>query len=240
MKAANLSKAGGRKYNEDYCSFIEEAGFGCYVLADGLGGHRGGAMASKITVEAILGHFKASPGNSRDHLKGYLEKARLCFLAEQEKDRSLLNMKATLVVVLTDFRELYWGHIGDSRLYCFHDGKIIMQTKDHSVPQHLAASGAISQDQVRFHEDRNRLTRAFDGGDLSRFEIADKPLMLQGNEAMLLCSDGFWEFVLEAEMEEDLKTVKTPAQWLDQMEKRLLARVESGNDNYSALALFNS
>lgn len=240
MNAANLSKAGGRKYNEDYCSFIEEAGFGCYALADGLGGHRGGAIAAKITVEAILGRFKASPGCSRDHLNGYLEKARLCFIAEQEKDRSLSNMKATLVVALTDFRELWWGHIGDSRLYCFRKGRLIMQTKDHSVPQHLADSGAISQENVRFHEDRNRLTRAFDGGDLSRFEVADKPLRLEGNEAILLCSDGFWEYVLEAEMEEDLQSTKTPVLWLDLMEKRLLARVESGNDNYSALALFNS
>jgi PPM family protein phosphatase len=239
MRAANLSKAGGRKYNEDYCSFVEDAGFGCYALADGLGGHRGGAMAAKITVETILEQFRASPGNSSDHLKGYLEEARLRFLAEQEKDGSLSNMKATLVVALTNFRELCWGHIGDSRIYCFRDGKLVMQTKDHSVPQHLAASGAISQDQVRFHEDRNRLTRAFDGGDLSRFEIAGKPLKLLGNEALLLCSDGFWEYVLEAEMEADLLAAETPDAWLNLMETRLLARVEAGNDNYSALALFN-
>ncbi len=239
MNAASLSKAGGRKYNEDYCSFIEAAGFGCCALADGLGGHRGGAIAAKTTVEAILGSFKASPGCSRDHLNGYLEQAHLCFIAEQEKDRSLSNMKATLVIALTDFRELCWGHIGDSRLYCFRNGKLILQTKDHSVPQHLADSGAISQEEVRFHEDRNRLTRAFDGGDLSRFELADKTLKLQGNEAVLLCSDGFWEYVLEAEMEEDLQSSGTPALWLSLMEKRLLARVETGNDNYSALALFN-
>jgi PPM family protein phosphatase len=238
MKAATLLKTGGRKYNEDYCSFIEEAGFGCYVLADGLGGHRGGAVAAKITVEAILEHFKTSPGNSRDHIKSYLETARFRFLEEQGKDRSLSNMKATLVVVLTDFREACWGHVGDSRLYCFRNGRLIMQTKDHSVPQHLADSGAISQEEVRFHEDRNRLTRAFDGGDLSRFEIVDKPLELQGNEAMLICSDGFWEYVLEPEMEDDLQSANTPALWLDLMEKRLLARVKSGNDNYSALALY--
>ena len=57
---------------------------------------------------------------------------------------------------------------------------------------------------------------------------------------MLICSDGFWEYVLEPEMEDDLQSANTPALWLDLMEKRLLARVKSGNDNYSALALYIS
>ena len=239
MKTALISKAGGRKYNEDYCSYLEQDGYGCYVLADGLGGHRGGAVASQLIGESITGAFQLSPGISADLLGAYLNKAQSEFLAAQKKDPALSGMKATLVLLLSGFNKAFWGHIGDSRLYVFRAGKVLIQTKDHSVPRHLVDSGEIREEQIRFHEDRNRLTRAFDGNSIERFEMTEKPLELLHGDALLLCTDGFWEYVLEKEMLADLAMSGDPATWLDNMEKRLLKKAEQGHDNYSALAVIN-
>ncbi len=239
MKTAHISKAGGRKYNEDYCSYLEQGGYGCYVLADGLGGHRGGAVASRVIGESILKAFQLSPGISAGLLSAYLERAHSVFLAEQEKDSLLAGMKSTLVVLLSDYNKIFWGHIGDSRLYLFRAGKALIQTSDHSVPRHLADSGDIKEEQIRFHEDRNRLTKAFDGGSIERFEMAEEPVELKHKDAILLCTDGFWEYVIEKEMLSDLALTDDPAFWLETMENRLIKKADSGNDNYSAVAIIN-
>jgi PPM family protein phosphatase len=240
LDVAILSKPGGRKYNEDYTGAAELGAFGCFVLADGLGGHRGGDIASKLTVESIMKSFKESPGASTDKLKSFVCEADI-LLRNSGPDQLMGGLpKTTLVVLLTGKNHACWAHIGDSRLYLFRDGNLLLQTKDHSVPQYLADSGSIKASDIRFHEDRNRLTAAFDGENLNRVSFSDDNFPLEASDCFLLCSDGFWEYVLEAEMEEDLKSAKTPALWLDLMEKRLSARVESGNDNYSALAFFNS
>lgn len=238
LVTALLTKAGGRKENQDYGACLEQGGYGCYLVADGLGGHRGGALASQIAGRAILKAFTASPGASYEGLAGYLEQAREAMLAGMETPYSS-RLKTTLVVLVSDFKSALWAHIGDSRLYYFREGLLRFQTSDHSVPQQLLKSGAITAEQLRTHEDRNRLTAAFDGGDLERIVYAAGPVSLEPGDAFLLCSDGFWEYVYESEMEADLSHSAEPGRWLELMEERLLARVEDGNDNYTALAVIS-
>lgn len=232
-----LSEAGGRKENEDYCAYFEVNGYGCYLLADGLGGHRGGALASKTVGEGILSAFKSSPGISEQHAIEYMFKARQELLKVEADQRAVSGLKTTLVFLLSDYRQVRWAHIGDSRLYHFNNGQIVTKTSDHSVPQLLADSGEISEDQIRFHEDRNRLTAAFESEDKGRFTFSPGLHDLNLKDAFLLCSDGFWEYVFDAEMENDLQRSANPGDWLASMEKRLLDRVKAGHDNYSALAI---
>lgn len=239
MQIEYISKAGGRKNNQDYCAYVEAESCYCFALADGLGGHRGGATAARTIVKGTLDAFKANPSMSVKSLKEYLENARLAFIAERAKDKALAGMKATLVVVVADHKEALWSHIGDSRFYLFRSDKIVIQTRDHSVPRHLVDSEEISEEQIRFHEDRNRLTRAFDGDSIERMVITEKPFLLSSNDALLLCSDGFWEYVLEEEMLSDLKVSDHPADWLNLMEARLIDSADAKHDNYSALAVFN-
>ena len=151
-RKACISKRGGREENEDYCSYREREGYGCYILADGLGGHRGGALASRTAAESVLKAFSARPGAATDLLGRYLEHAREAFNAASQQQ----SLKTTLVILLTGNRRALWGHIGDSRLYYLTAGKIAFQTKDHSLPQLMANAGEISDEQIRFHEDRNR------------------------------------------------------------------------------------
>lgn len=237
MKKALLTRAGGRKNNEDYCLYSEKGGFGCFVLADGLGGHRGGASASRVVASTVTEAFNQKPGMDTGNFRHCLEAARHAFLEKQKIDARLAGMKTTLVVLLSDNLRARWGHVGDSRLYYFRSGSLYAQTRDHSVPRHLVDSGEIREEEVRFHEDRNRLTRAFDGSDIERFELSAEALRLTGSDAFLICTDGFWEHVLESEMQQDLNRSNDPESWLSMMEKRLRARVKEGHDNYSAIAI---
>lgn len=237
FKVALLSKQGGRKRNEDYAAFSERNGYGCYLVADGLGGHQGGEVASRTACESVIKAFHESPGTSANHLTGYLEYAGQALIASKLKLGLNDAVKTTLVVLLTDNKKATWAHIGDSRLYYFQSNHVVLQTKDHSLPQRLADIGEISADQIRFHEDRNRLIHVFEGEDINNFTYLEEPVSLDRGESFLLCSDGFWDYVCEAEMENDLQSSQTPEEWLARMESRLLERAEGNYDNYTALAV---
>ncbi len=242
LVTAQLSKRGGRKENQDYCACLNRGGYGCYTVADGLGGHRGGALAARTAGESVIHAFAASPGASPAKLQQYLEQAREAMQGSAARAGSAgvpLKLKTTLVVLVSDFHSAFWAHVGDSRLYFFRAGKLHFQTSDHSVPQLLLKSGVITRDQIRTHEDRNRLTASFDGEDLKRIVYAAAPVELETGDAFLLCSDGFWEYVDEPEMEIDLAPASHPQAWLDAMERKLLARAAANHDNYTALAVMS-
>ncbi len=238
----SLSRAGGREANEDYCDFRELESVACWVVADGLGGHRGGETASRIAVDAVLASFYADPEFSSAALRRHLEAAQREILKAQKEQSALSGMRTTIVVAITDLHNILWAHVGDSRLYVFEGGRVVFCTRDHSVVQAMVNAGELSPDDARHHEDRNRLLRSLgnDEGDL-RPSIRDEEWPWYRGAALLLCTDGFWEHVTEDEMAVDLAKAGSARDWLAKMEGRLLERVAEGHDNYTALAvLFTS
>jgi PPM family protein phosphatase len=105
------------------------------------------------------------------------------------------------------------------------------------VPWQLAGSGEISYEAIRGHEDRNRLLRVFDGQDISRVEYSESVISLQPGDVFLLCTDGFWEYIFESEMEGQLAQSSDPDKLLQGLHGLLLSRAPSDIDNYTALAL---
>jgi serine/threonine protein phosphatase PrpC len=235
---SSLSKIGGRHSNQDYCDFISLRNRHCWVVADGLGGHKGGEIASRLAVEEIIRQFTQYPDCSLSAIKRYIESAQNIILQRQKAESELATMRTTITVLISDNRKVLWGHVGDTRLYFFRSGKIIFQSKDHSVPQALADAGEISPEQIRFHEDRNRLLRALGSdGDL-RPTFQEEKQRVKHDDAFLLCTDGFWEYVSEGEMENTLKDSPSPDVWLKNMENILLDKVQEKHDNYSAIVIF--
>lgn len=234
-----LSKPGERNYNEDCAGAEHKGGMFCFVLADGLGGHGGGDEASRLVTEYILGDFKKNGEVSGEYLEKCFEGSQCRLLAEQKRQGRELEMKTTLVILLADERFLLWGHIGDSRLYYFQDRKLVQRTLDHSVPQMLVAAGEIKEREIRHHPDRNRLLRVMGmEWETPRYQIA-QPMARSGKEEILLCSDGFWEWILDKQMQKYLRKSQNPVQWLVQMEKEILKNgTGKGMDNYSAIAVF--
>jgi len=235
---ATLSHPGGRKVNEDASkNLMISAGQSCWVVADGLGGHGGGDVASKIVVDSIVEAYKSNPEFSSAHLGGMLEFAQQALLLRQQDDYRLGGMRSTAVVLLLDDAKAWWAHVGDTRLYHFANGRIVHQTKDHSVPQAMVDARDISYDDIRHHEDRDRLTRSLGNDGKFRSTILDQPMAIGEGDAFLMCTDGFWEFVTETEMEATFAKAGTPENWLALMELILLRNAPASHDNYTATAI---
>jgi serine/threonine protein phosphatase PrpC len=233
-----LSHPGGRSENQDFLGYLAIERFACWVAADGLGGHGGGAIAARTAVETILDSFKAGPAFSADALHAYLSSAHDRLRALQKQDARWAQMATTAVILLTDSRSALWAHIGDSRLYLFRAGRIEFQTEDHSVPQALCKAGDITPAQIRFHEDRNRLLRSLGASAKINPTVASAAHRLDAHDRFLLCTDGFWEYIRESEMEADLAESAGPKAWLLKMASRMGLDAGDGRDNYSAMAIF--
>lgn len=232
LQTASYTNCGGRPYNEDTClGCTGERGL-CVVVADGLGGHGGGEQASETAAHTICSGWD-----------GRADKAVLTNLFHMANEAVLAiqtpacAMKTTAVALVTEGNRAVWAHVGDSRLYHFIDGRLACQTKDHSVAQLSVMLGDITPDQIRFHPDRSRVLRAL-GQDSSLKVEAGEELLEKGRHAFLLCSDGFWEYVMEEEMERELRDAKGPEEWIERMRKHLNGRIPEDNDNNTAAAVW--
>ena len=160
FQTASVTSKHGRSSNEDWFGFTMIGGIGCWVVADGLGGHHGGEIASRLAVEAIIAAFEANHSITPENISGYLQVAQNAILDRQQAQMELASMRTTVVFLVANHQSAAWAHLGDSRFYHFRRDQIIFQTKDHSVPQALVNAGELAPEDLRFHEDRNRLLRA--------------------------------------------------------------------------------
>ena len=230
---AQLTATGDRSNNEDYCDYRD----GCWVVADGLGGHGGGEIASQLAVEGLLASWDPeAPVNNSVLMRG-IEAAAAAIRLRQEREPGLSGMRTTLVVLATDGERALWAHIGDCRLYLLRGGRVRLQTEDHSVPQALVRAKELTPAEVRHHPGRNRLLRVLGDDKPLRPDMPDRPFAIQAGDAFLLCSDGFWEGVTEGEMEVALAKSANATEWLERMAFGLRRKELSGQDNYTALAI---
>ncbi|WP_321475156.1 protein phosphatase 2C domain-containing protein [uncultured Paludibaculum sp.] len=232
-----LSRPGGREVNEDAAHWRAVApGSAIWVLADGLGGHGGGEAASQRAAEELLALDPpaADPAWIADRIQSTHER----IVAGQQESLELRHMHTTAVLLAAVGGQAAWGHCGDSRLYFFRDGRLVEQTIDHSYVQTKVDAGDLRPQDIRFHEDRNRLLASLGASGAVRTTVRPEPLPLQPGDAFLLASDGFWELVLETEMEVELAKASSAKGWIGGMLNRLLARAEGEYDNYTAVAVW--
>ncbi|MGH8762692.1 MAG: PP2C family protein-serine/threonine phosphatase [Nitrosospira sp.] len=235
-----LSKAGGRQVNEDACGFWS-APEACFcALSDGLGGYYGGDVASKLAVQHALDWFRETPECSRQAVEASLRAGNLAIIQEQRRDEKLKHMRATAVILSIDTKRsvAVWGHIGDSRLYCFRDGRIIKQTRDHSVLQGMVDAGYLQPRELRDSPNRSKLLAALGNEESLTLDIVPVVFPVLDGDVFLLCSDGLWEYVEEADMECLLHASNSPSAWLSALENQVVKRGHKGQDNYSAIAIW--
>ncbi len=238
MDYAYITKPGTRNYNEDSAMFLEKEGAHLFVVADGLGGHGKGEVASAIAVETFKESFENGDIVAESFLAETFSKAQENILKEQKIQNATMEMKTTCVSILVENEYVKIGHIGDSRAYVFKKNKVKTRTLDHSVPQMLAISGSIKEKQIRNHPDRNRLLRVMGvQWDTPRYEIAE-PLSLTDCQGFLLCTDGFWELCTEKKMCTFLKKSKNAKEWIDMMVEEIERNgTNIDMDNFTAIAV---
>ena len=234
-----LSKAGGRAVNEDaYGVWTTPSACFC-VLSDGAGGHVGGAVASKLAVRHVLDWFSRSPEPTAEAVAAALRAANDAVVEHQQRGPEVADMRATVVVLAIDTVRAIacWGHLGDSRLYCFRGQRIIAQSRDHSMVQGMVDAGYLAPDALRAAPNRNVLLAAL--GDAENFHprVEVTPFPVVDGDVFLLCTDGLWEYVDEAHMEQSLRQAPSPEHWLRHLETEVLGHGPPDQDNYSALVI---
>lgn len=225
-----------RKNNEDFAEVFNYADGILAIVCDGLGGTNAGEYASKKTVELINHAFKKNAAE-----KDYLQRIRSAIISanknifqQSKTEFKYFGMSSTAEVVFLNKSFIYWGHIGDSRLYYFHSGKLKLLTKDHSFVQQLVDEGNIAPKDVLTHPKKNVIINAIGNSlhptiDLSKIRIDE-----EGRCKVLICTDGVSSVVDDIDIENILAHNQ-----LGQASEKLVKKVESAGapDNFSFILL---
>jgi len=164
-----------------------------FAVADGLGGHRGGAIASRLALKAVKNEFYKWPGDEApDHIiSRAMQKANQRVFCVAQTDPELFHkMQTTLTIVVLDQDTLTVGHIGDCRLYRLRGGSIKVLTRDHTMASDMLQMHLISPEQASQHPGRHQLTRSVGGEMFMNTEIVREQTL--PGDTYLLCSDGLW------------------------------------------------
>lgn len=176
-----------RKNNQD--TFLVDESLGLYIVADGMGGHLGGEVASKLaaeTTQEFCREYKQL--NPRERLERAINAASERIFEEGQKNESLKDMGTTVVALLTQENYGYIAQVGDSRVYLCSQGAIWQVTEDHTVVQEEIRAGIISPDDAENHEFQHVITRSV--GYQKDVVVDIYRRKLQPNDTFLLCSDG--------------------------------------------------
>jgi serine/threonine protein phosphatase PrpC len=245
IELAILSRRGGRDYNEDACGHWHSDTHLCCVVADGAGGHGGGDIASKLAVRHIIEQFAAAPLADAEEVHDLLVDTNVSVISHRADGEAQAHMHTTVVSLFIDLdrAEAIWGHAGDSRLYVFRDGQMLAHTRDHSLVQSLVEAGLLTTEQMRTHPRRSELHSALGTApEELRVTTASRPWILKPGDVFLLCTDGLWEYVDEAEMSASLTRARDPSAWLASLEqlvlRNALAARKPGHDNFSGVAVW--
>lgn len=214
--AAAIDK-GRRDYQEDAVSigFLEESGTGFAVLADGMGGHEAGDIASRIVVTKITDELQArlDEGDiSNEAIPGILKDAAMTanasIAAFVANNRSNAGMGTTLVVPMLNDDQMYWLSVGDSPLFLFSEGELTQINEDHSLAPQIDLmfrSGLMDEAEAKYHPDRNCLTSVLMGEEIPRIDCGKPPVTLKPGNVVIACSDGL-QFLSDEKIAEVLRT----------------------------------
>ena len=204
------------------------------VVCDGMGGHLGGKEASARALAAIFETFENAPVETapRDVLRRAIELANERVWALAPPDAGASRPGSTAVAILVHASGVEVAHVGDSRCYRVHAGKVAQLTKDHSLVQGLVDAGMLSAADAKNHPDANRITRALGTRETVEVELAPAPVALVAGDQFLLCSDGLSDLV-EPEDILGIAGTQPPAQAVGRLVD--LANARGGHDNITVV-----
>jgi serine/threonine protein phosphatase PrpC len=170
------------------------------IVADGMGGHLGGEVASGMAVETISRAYFQSEGSPADSLKAAFTEANSRIYEAAKSDQKLEGMGTTCTALVVQNNSALAAHVGDSRLYLIRGGEIYLMTEDHSAVMELVKLGIISMEEARHHEDKNVIVRALGTAPQVEVSMWENPLEVRDHDQFLLCSDGLTDLMEDKEI----------------------------------------
>ncbi|WP_349278262.1 PP2C family protein-serine/threonine phosphatase [Polaromonas hydrogenivorans] len=229
-----LSRIGGRAMNEDRMGHCYTRESGLFVLADGMGGHPEGEVAAQLALDTICALYqkeaKPTLQDPADFLSNALLAAHHQIVRHASQKGMLDTPRTTLVAAVVQGTSATWVHCGDSRLYIVRDGELLLRTRDHSF---------LEQERSGFTEfapvNRNILFTCLGSPSKPILDIAGPLPLLQGDKLML-CSDGLWGSLSDAEIVQQL-TDNSVSQAVPQLVDNALRAGGEHSDNVTVLAM---
>lgn len=192
-----------RDHNEDAFQLVPALGIA--VLADGMGGHNAGEVASELAISTTLTILEQTAGlSAHDRLETAIQAAHANVLEKAAESSRYKGMGTTIVAVLLEKNSLTVAHVGDSRLYLLRKGKLSSLTNDHSLLQEFIDKGLYSPQEAKEKVARNILTRAIGLENTLSVDIAEHSV--QSGDRYLICSDGLYEMVSDADIADVLNS----------------------------------
>jgi PPM family protein phosphatase len=199
------------------------------VVADGMGGHASGEVASQMAVDLITELYYADNGlRAPDALRNAIEIASGQIYAASTSNNEYSGMGTTVIALAIMDGKAFSAHVGDSRLYRFRNRKLEMLTLDHSQVMEMVKHGVITMEQARVHEDKNVILRAVGTQEAVEVEVSDEFSVVPG-DIFLLCSDGLSDMLEDTEIEAILQ--KSGDQHTASEELIAAAKANGGHDN---------
>ena len=237
--AARTDPGRRRENNED--SFCAREDLGLFIVADGMGGHVAGEIASRLVVQEVERFVAATsstaaaraPGiaGAGDRLETALVEANRLLAARIAEDAALQGMATTAVALLAEAEAVALAHVGDSRAYRCRAGHLTQLTSDHSWVEEQVRAGLLTAAAARRHPWRHVVTRAISGG--ADIEVEVSALPLEPDDRILLCSDGLSTVVSDRGIAEVLRMDGSSGEACDELVRR--ANTAGGPDNVTVV-----
>lgn len=206
----------------------------CFIIADGMGGHKSGEVASKQAVDSVCNHLLQANWESDDIsglLKGIINSVNEELYQFSLQDESTQGMGTTLIITVLKNKKLFIGHVGDSRVYLIRDNSIQKVTWDHSYIEELVKNGTITKDEAVNHPKKNMITRAV-GYELE-LQVDTYEIDIMENDEILLCTDGLTNMLAEDEILDIINKIQDPQVACDTLIQN--ANNKGGEDNITVI-----
>ncbi len=237
LVAAITDRGITRNSNQDYYFVAEDLEFPLFIVADGMGGHKAGEIASKMVVETISKYLYDRKDkiienqNILFYIKESIKHANKETYEKALQTEGCLGMGTTVTLAYIGKEAIYLGHVGDSRAYLISENKIEQITEDHSLVNALIKTGDITREEARNHPQKNLITRAV--GTEEGIKVDTYIIRYNQGDKLLLCSDGLTNMVDEIKILEIINKEKD----LNKANKKLieLAKENGGLDNITLI-----
>lgn len=241
MKSSGKSEIGEKRNNNEDSIFIsdESDNKNLYIVADGMGGHRAGEVASNSAINAFVDYIKLHSNEFEneneilDIMVGAMQYSNKMVYEKSKEDEKFWGMGTTLTALAIRNKKLFIVHVGDSRVYILDEGKIRQLTTDHSYVMELVKLGEITKEEADLHPGRNIITRAI--GTKDDVEVDTVIESLKHGDIVLMCSDGLTSMVSESDIENILNCENTLKEKVEVLINK--ANENGGKDNISVIIL---